>query len=219
MSEYLEIEKKYQVNGASLDDLLAHFEYVGEKRVVDEYVDTAEGEWYQRGIFIRIRNGGSLDIKFNPDHLDKTDATDHVACHEYNFREPFGEGEAEQLRILKNLIGLEIEGVDSFATLLERNQLESLMVIDKSRKTYGNEDFVAVIDNIQGLGIFLEIEYTGPEGRSLESVLEEIDRLMKAVPATPLNSGSFEMILREQNYELYRKGKYLLADDLEADAA
>lgn len=219
MTGYLEIEKKYQVENESLEPLLQYFKYEGDKRVDDEYFDTVDGEWYQRGIFIRIRNGKSLDIKFNPDHLGKSGATDHVSCHEYSFNEPFGEMEQKNLNILQGLIGLETAGVNSFRSLLNKNKLETLLLIDKLRKSYSNDDFTVVIDTIQGLGFFLEIEYSGPEGRSLDSVIEEIDTLMEGTPAKPLASGSFEMILRKVNFELYRKGKYLLEEDLESKVA
>lgn len=219
MTGYLEIEKKYQVGNESLDCLLKHFEYDGEKRVVDEYFDTADGGWYQQGIFIRIRNGKSLDIKFNPDHLGNSDAIDHVSCHEYSFKEPFGSEEEKHLWTLKDLIGLSVEGVHSFESLIKSNNLQTLLVIDKVRKSYTNDQFTAVIDNIQGLGQFLEIEYSGPEGTSLREVLDEIDSLMEGVPAKPLASGSFEMILRKENFDLYRKGKYLLEEDMVCEVA
>ena len=43
MTGYLEIEKKYQIENESLEHLLQHFKYAGEKQVVDEYFDTVDG--------------------------------------------------------------------------------------------------------------------------------------------------------------------------------
>ena len=221
MTGYLEIEKKYQIETESLEPLLKHFTYEGDIRVVDEYFDTPDGKWYQQGIFIRIRNGKSLDIKFNPDHLGKSEGTDgdHVSCHEYSFKEPFGDEEEKHLQTLKNLIRLAVEGVGSFESLIKSNKLQTLLVIDKIRKTYANKQFTAVIDTTQDLGQFLEIEYSGPEGQPLEAVLDEIDSLMEGIPARPLASGSFEMILRKEKFDLYRKGKYLLEEDKGFEAA
>lgn len=219
MSVHLEIEKRYQIETGSLPPLLQQFQYVDEKRVIDEYFDTPDGIWYQKGIFIRIRNNLSLDIKFNPNHLGKTDVSDHVSCHEYSFREPFHKDEEENLKILQRLIGLETSGVNSFHSLLKQNQLKTLLLIDKTRKTYQKERFTLVIDNIKDSGSFLEIEYSGPEGVLLEEVVAEVDALMKGVPAKPLTSGSFEIMLRQSNFELYRKGKYLLEEDLRRSAA
>lgn len=213
MSEYLEIEKKYQIEKIPQDFLKAHFQFAHEKRVLDRYFDTSAGDWYQKGIFIRIRNDKSLDVKFNPDHLGKSDVTDHVSCHEYNFREPFGEKEVENLKALEKLIGLNIFGVSSFESFLEKNQLELLLEIDKVRTTYQNDTFTIVIDDIQNLGRFLEVEYSGSLGVSIDQVVQEIDALMAGVPAQPLASGSFEMCLRRANFDLYNKGKYFLEEE------
>ena len=117
------------------------------------------------------------------------------------------------------MIRLAVEGVGSFESLIKSNKLQTLVVIDKIRKTYTNEQFIAEIDTIQDLGQFLEIECSGPEGQPLEGVLDEIDSLMEGIPARPLAWGSFEMILRKEKFDLYRKGKYLLEEDIRSKVA
>lgn len=214
MSSFHEIERKYKLSNEPLDSLLEHFEYKGEKRVIDKYFDTCGGEWYQKGIFVRIRNGVSLDIKFNPDHLETSITTEHVSCHEYSFTEPFGKGERRHLETLCKMIELETSSVRCFQSLLTQNGLDPFLTIDKVRQTYTNETFTLVIDTIQGLGKFLEIEYSGSVNHSIEFILEAIDELIKGIDLKPLTCGSFEMILRRDNYDLYRKGKYLLEEDL-----
>jgi len=94
------------------------------------------------------------------------------------------------------------------------------ILIDKVRKTYHRNDYTLVIDAIEDLGLILEIEYTGTNvNPDVGQIVLEIDELMQGVTATPLATGSFEMILRKQNFELYRQGKYLLAKDKEAETA
>lgn len=219
MSGHLEIEKKYQIEEVPHDFLQTHFQFVHEKRVLDRYFDTPSGDWYQKGIFIRIRNDKSLDIKFNPDHLRQTNVTDYISCHEYNFSEPFGEREVENLKVLEKHIGINIFGVLNFESFLEKNQLELLLEIDKVRTTYENGTFTIVIDDIQNLGRFLEVEYAGPSDVSTDRVVKQIDELMVDVPAKLLTSGSFEMCLRQANFDLYSKGKYLLEEETNLDRA
>ncbi len=217
MSAHLEIEKKYQVAEADLDALLAKFDFVSEQRVVDEYFDTTHGKFYQEGIFIRIRNQQTLDIKFNPAHLGRKDVRDHVSCAEYSFQEPFDAADFEEFKALGNLIGAVKPSTSTFTSFLESNQLVTLLLIDKIRKTYQQEQFALVIDEIDSLGTILEIEYIGENANpDIEQVVSEIDKLMQGVPAVPIVTGSFEMLFRKQNFELYRKGKYLLETDRES---
>mgnify|MGYP007072436610 CR=1 FL=1 len=61
----------------------------------------------------------------------------------------------------------------------------------------------------------LEIEYKPSQDNSIsiEQISGEIDALTASLQTMPLYSGSFEMILRKKNFELYKKGKYLLDED------
>ncbi|MEN8236106.1 MAG: CYTH domain-containing protein [Pseudomonadota bacterium] len=218
MSAHLEIEKKYQIVETDLGPLLAQFEYVSEKRIIDEYFDTVDGKFYQEGIFIRIRNQKTLDVKFNPDHLGQRGVHEHVFCAEYSFQEPFANQDFKTFEALGQLIGTQQPFSSSFSSFLKSNQLVILLLIDKIRKTYKQGHFALVIDAIAGLGTILEIEYTGKNTNpDVEQIVSEIDELMQEVPTVPLATGSFEMLLKKQNFELYRKGKYLLEEDRELD--
>src|SRR5690606_18640047 len=94
MSNVDEIETKFWVVDGNADVFTKDLMCGLETRVVDQYYDTFDGKYYQNGIYIRLRNNNSLDIKFNPEHLhveaSKTQL-DHVFCHEYNFPVPFSE--------------------------------------------------------------------------------------------------------------------------------
>jgi hypothetical protein len=182
---------------------------------VDDYFDTTDGQFYQDGIFIRIRNQSSLDIKFNPDHLGKSNVSEHVSCHEYSFREPFQESDGPLLKSLEGLTKLRPPAGISFQSFMDANNLHPLIAIDKMRQTYVNELYTVVVDHIKNLGTFMEVEYSGPqdEGLQLEEILTGIDTLMEGVPAKPLPAGCFEMILKQANFDLYKKGKYLLEGD------
>jgi adenylate cyclase class IV len=215
MPSYLEIEKKYQLLSTDIHELTRKFTYIGEKRVVDEYFDTIDGQFYQEGVFIRIRNQFSLDIKFNPDHLGKSNVSEHVSCHEYSFQEPFQESDGPLFRNLESLIQIHPPSGISFQSFLDANNLHPLIAIDKMRQTYTSELYTVVVDHIKNLGVFMEVEYSGPQDEDihLEQVLSGIDALMKGIPAKSLSTGCFEMILRQENFDLYKKGKYLLEEE------
>ena len=96
MLAQIEVERKYKVlchenADRVLAQLLKNLTYVKTTRVVDEYLDTADGTYYQDGIFIRVRNASMLDIKFNPDHVGVTlkEGAYEPFCHEYSFPLPF----------------------------------------------------------------------------------------------------------------------------------
>lgn len=214
MSAHLEIEKKYQVLGADLTPLLAKFNYMNKKQVIDEYFDDRDGKFYREGVFIRIRNQKTLDIKFNPAHLGRRNVHEHVSCAEYSFCEPFSNDDLDTFDALEQLIGTVKPSGSTFASFLHSNQLISLLLIDKVRTSYQNDDFTLVIDTIENLEMILEIEYTGPnKNPDVQQVVSEINSLMQGIPAIPLATGSFEMILKKQNFELYRQGKYLMEED------
>ena len=78
MSNPIEMEKKFRVLPSDLDDFLKNKRFISSKPVVDEYLDTSDGLFYQDGIFIRLRNSKSLDFKFNPDHLGVNNVNEHV---------------------------------------------------------------------------------------------------------------------------------------------
>lgn len=215
MSGYIEIEKKYQLLTTDIGELTRKLTYIAEKRVIDDYFDTPDGQFYQAGVFIRIRNQSSLDIKFNPDHLGNSNVSDHVSCHEYSFQEPFQESDKPLFKSLESLIGIRQPSERSFSSFVDTNNLQPLIVIDKIRQTYTNESYTIVVDHIENLGVFMEVEYSGSpdEGLKLEQILSGIDALMEGIPAKSLSTGCFEMILRQKNFDLYKKGKYLLDKD------
>ena len=99
MTNPIEMEKRFQVKQADLNDFLENKKFISSKQVVDEYLDTSDGLFYQDGIFIRLRNGKSLDFKFNPDHLGANNVNEHVTCHEYNVALPFQNPSAHVLKL------------------------------------------------------------------------------------------------------------------------
>lgn len=142
----VEIEKKYKVLGNNdqkndLESLLKNLDYVSSTQVVDCYLDTSEGAYYQEGIFIRVRNNAVLDIKFNPEHLGEGERTkDHTTCHEYNFPLPLQTSSEGLFEALQSLISIKKPSPYTFENFVKENLLGSLVTLNKTRTTYENNN-------------------------------------------------------------------------------
>ncbi|MDI6592114.1 MAG: CYTH domain-containing protein [Patescibacteria group bacterium] len=63
----IEVEFKYQIlDEKQLKDFIKNLKFIERKREIDVYFDTPNGDLYKKSIFIRIRNGKSLDFKYSP---------------------------------------------------------------------------------------------------------------------------------------------------------
>ena len=133
----IEIEKKYRVTRARLDEIEASIvsygaEYRGE--AFEENTLFANKELRESGAIVRIRKtdrGSSITFKQRQDSL--SDAKHHL---EYESEI----GDAENVR-----------------ALLEGRGLRAVLVYEKKRKTYRLRNFEIVLDELP-FGIFMEIE-------------------------------------------------------------
>ena len=158
MSAITEIEKRYQVTNLDLSLLLDKCTFQSEKRVVDVYLDTPDAAHYRNGVFIRIRDGKTIDVKFNPEHVQGGQGTDHVSCAEYSFTEPLSENDTDKFQALTKLVGLSQPNGATFQDFIAHNNLQEFLTLDKIRKTYTHENLTVVVDNVADFGTFLEVE-------------------------------------------------------------
>ena len=218
MTNPIEMEKKFRVNPADLAEFLKNKNFISNKTIVDEYLDTPEGLFYQEGIFIRVRNKKSLDIKFNPDHLGHKDSNDHTSCHEYNISMPFDPASAVVFVTLEKMIPIKFPAPYTYDAFLKINNLESLLTLDKKRSTYEDDIFLIAVDEFADFGTFLELE-AKDNNISLEVFLDEIKKATQGMAIQEFNSGYVEIRLSEINHSLYLKGKYLIDQNEKAVAA
>lgn len=222
MERTVEIELRYQVvNPRSLEGLIRGADYK-ENRQVDNYYDLAGGDFYKRGIFIRVRNGKKLDFKFNMESVvGKMAIDDHTHCDEYSFIVPFEEMARSRLGNLCNLLGLRIPRWHKWESFLSANQLQQLLLVNKIRKTLSRGGFEIGVDTVAGVGSFLEVEklisIDGENDDVIEQSKEDIRGFISTlgIEVEPLATGYFELILRKQDFDLYRQGKYVLEKDKE----
>jgi adenylate cyclase class IV len=220
MSNNIEIEKKFRVVNGDTDVFIKNLTRDSETHIVDQYFDTIDGHYYQQGIFIRLRNNCSLDIKFNPDHLNvpaSHTTGDHVFCHEYNIPVPFSEVSIDTFRTLQGCIAIKHPTPYTFEQFLDVNQLVPLVCLDKKRTAYVTDTLLLAIDKFEEFGTFMEFE--AKKGfEHIKDFLAVVESMTKSVNLEPFNSGYVELALRKTNEALYNKGKYLLSKEIKPAA-
>ncbi len=214
----IEVEFKFQVlDENEVLEFLKKLEFVSEKRGMDVYLDTAEGNLFKKGIFVRIRDGESLDFKYN------LEQNWHEHCDEHSFILPLENisGVNDNCKIL----GL-VEVKKDLEEFKVKNNLMESVVIDKKRKKFKDEEFEYCLDFIEGLGLFLEIEAEGTEkseisgtaqggkeGEDLEAVKARMKEKLKDLKLKIITTGYVELYWRKHNFDLYKQGRYLLEED------
>ena len=216
MSRSIEVEMKFEI----LDyDSIRHFLdtllCTGEQHVIDSYLDTPDGSLFKRGIFIRVRNGTKLDIKFNPEDIAKSrdESIDHLYCDEVTNALPLSRAMLPDLNKTLIFLGLNTLDRPSYADFTAANGFAESMTIDKRRRSYAGGDFHIDIDDVKNLGKFLEIEKMTDEHADPERIRAEMNRFLDGLQLRYIDTGYNELYWRKHDFELYLQGKYLLPED------
>lgn len=165
----IELELKYSIG--VFPDLSGYFIEEPRKRILDIYYDNIDYDLLHTGIFIRQR-GKRIDIKY------LISQEDHCVCNEYNVDlDCFHQGNRELLDILAKL-NLKFSGTN-FESFLEENNLCILLKIDKTRKKFKEGNVTVCLDEVQGLGRFIEIESTFPELKDIQTAKSALQEIVK----------------------------------------
>lgn len=184
-----------------LTKFLNSLEYAGEKQIIDHYLDTPDSMFFELGVFIRIRNNSKLDIKYNNNLLDVS----HLSCDEYSFPLPLSNSNKKYVFDFFSEFTNPIINADDVFTCFG---LSSFVLIDKTRKVYKSKNMEIAIDNVSNLGQFIEIE-------ARSSAINRVREVAKKLKLSNLPIGYVELYLRKNNFNLYKKGRYLLESDKE----
>lgn len=199
----IEIELKYELKNKVKVDLKPD----KEKTVEDIYYDAEDYQLLKNGNFLRIRNGAQLDFKINANDMS------HLYCKETNFS--YDDENASEIKDLLKKLGIDI----SFTSLDELfKKLKILAPIKKKRYTYKLEEkVVMVIDEVENLGTFLEIEYdydgdeiTKEQGEYYKNYLKDVLKKHNLLNDDMLEVriGYVELYLKKYNKEAYNLGIY-----------
>jgi len=141
-----DIEIEIQVNVEKIEPLLEFLakssQFVSEKRQIDEYFTPTHRDFLAvrpAVEWLRLRNSdGVFSFNYKNWHTDEQGKSHY--CDEYETK---------------------IDDIDQLKKILQALNFQSLVKVDKLRKTYLYQDYEIAIDKIEGLGDFVEIEYKG----------------------------------------------------------
>lgn len=198
----IEFEIKAQVNDRTyLTTLLDAATYSGQLVSTDTYYDVASKDLFKSGVFVRVRDDRNLQIKFNPDTNDFT----HTTSYEQNYDLPLTAEKSQTVKdFLETFLPIkQTEGRDIFSQF----GLEEFVEVKKKRETFHAEGVTICLDDVDGLGLFVEIEAIDPRKTSFVKEYSEQAGL------TNIKIGYVELLLRKRDFALYRQGRYLLDAD------
>ena len=159
----VEIENKYRLRADQEERVLAYClenaTHIKEFEHVDTYYspigeDFLLQEFPYKWLSIRNRNGVST---LNFKHFFPEGAEKHSYCDEYT---------------------VEINSSETMSKILLELGISERVKVSKKRKVFQLNDFEIGIDQVEGLGWFLEIEVTGP-AEEADKLKEEIHELAK----------------------------------------
>lgn len=206
----IEVEFRFRVSDEKkAREFLDKLEFIKRFRQKDVYFDTEPGDMFKRGIFIRARDGRTLDFKFNLEDVENR----HEDCDEHSFALPLSDSDAERLGRLCRRIGIRAPPVISMPGLLMTNDLKEFVVIEKVREKFSDGDFTYTLDDVKGFGLFLEIEAMAMEGSDFSELKRRMLERIRGLNPKFLPTGYVELFVKKLNPGLYMQGRYLLDED------
>lgn len=210
----IEIELRYEVlDPVNLATFLAPLELLHKKHDIDLYFDTPDHQHFGRGLYIRVRNGKKLEIKFNRACLENPDLPHQDFCEEHGFALPLVAGDLGRLNDLLSSIGLKSIHKPDFELCKTVNNLELSYTVDKIRTSYQDKAFTLAVDEVAGLGLFLEIELMARDSDDLERVKQNMRAALAGVNLRQSIGGYSTLIMRKNNFERYLRGRFVLEAD------
>jgi len=215
MEKNIEVELKFQVlDEPQIKEFLKNLRFINERRVVDIYLDTKDGDLYKKGIFIRVRDNKGLDFKFNlADFQNQDKVSMHEHCDEFSFSLPLSNDSIESINKISRILSLKEITNRSLEELKAENNLIDSIVIDKIRQKFTDGKFEFSFDDVKGLGKFIEIEFLASEKDDLEKIKKEMRKRLNGLKLKLTTTGYNEVYWRKYNFNLYLQGRYLFEED------
>jgi hypothetical protein len=146
-----------------------------------------------------------MDLKYNPNQED----TNHLECIDRGFELPLSMSACMQaLEVLRPMLPEDaIDMKRSNNWPLPPVSLIHLATIKKHRTDYDLSGAKISVDQVSGLGNFIEVEAVNAECTSMvRGICTQLD--LQNIPV-----GYVELALRQQAFDLYKQGRYLLEED------
>lgn len=210
MKKDIEVELKFQIlDETQVNDFLKNLSFISRKRVVDVYLDTKDAELYKKGLFIRIRDDKILDFKYN---LEDTECK-HEHCEEHSFSLPLTIDSLDSINRICRILNLNNIMNPSIKDFMTRNKLMVSITNDKTREVYRDEKFEFCLDDVKGLGKFIEIEMRATKEDDLEKIKHLMRERIRGLKLKLITTGYNELYWKKHNLGIYKQGKYHLEED------
>ncbi len=163
MTNKLEIEKKYYIKNITVEYLSQIIEkggaeYIGDSKQRDIYFNVPGRDSFNSKECLRIRvSNTKKEITYKP------------PTEELNINNGF---------FAKKEVNLPIRDIETAKVLLLNIGCTILAEVNKERKRYRLDKFKIFIDNVQNIGLFIEIEIMDISD-NIQKGINEIDELMK----------------------------------------
>lgn len=164
MSKNKEIEIKVRVENVKplTKHLKDNAKFLNKNRQVDHYFSAPHRNFVDKKPveeWLRLRNEeGKHSITYKYWHYDKDGKSNY--CDEYE---------------------TVVEDVEKIGLILSALNFESLIKVDKNRESYEFEDYVVSIDNVDGLGDFVEVEYYGKDETEPKVITDKMVEFLKSL--------------------------------------
>jgi len=210
MNEDIEVELKFQIlDEIQVREFVKNLKFISRRKIVDKYLDTKNADLYKKGLFIRIRDDNNLDFKYN---LEDTECK-HEHCEEHSFSLPLTIDSLVSINKICRVLSLNNIMNPNIEEFTARNNLVVSITNDKIREIYRDEKFEFCLDDVKGLGKFIEIEMHAAKGDDLEKIKDAMRERIRGLKIKLITTGYNELYWKKNNSDIYRQGKYHLEED------
>jgi adenylate cyclase, class 2 len=202
----IEVEMKFELLPTSrprLEEQLAMMQFLGRLENSDTYYDTASFDLLSQAVFVRVRNHQHLEFKFNAEA-----APAHIQSTERIFSLMPDLCGIEEMNALFSRFLPRWRFAGTVEEALHQNSLIELAHIENRRDQYTYENLVICVDEVEGLGEFVEIEMQCEDGSDTHRAVARVQNFAAGFAARRVCVGYVELWLQKHNPRAYQMGKY-----------
>lgn len=96
----------------------------------------------------------------------------------------------------------EVESINMIKEILNRLGLKELLIIKNKKKIFKYEEYEIVLEDVENLGYFMEVEYCTSDDVDVKEIKSDIQKFIDSLElnvSEELNMGKLEMLLRNKN--------------------
>ena len=192
----IEVEVTFSNKKEEVIKKLSKFEYIGEKEICDIY-------YYDP---LRDNLKPEDDLRLNETfRVRKTDKICYITYKKQHFK--------GKLWIYSDEYETKIEDYDTIKNIISLLGLEPLITVHNKRKIYKYKNYEIELEDVEGLGIFIEVERmsTDKDEMKIKEEIRDFIRSLKLKDVRELNIGKNQYLLSikmNRKLNLYNNTKY-----------